>query len=405
MADQPIVEDTQNPGGDGVLNAPAATDQGGEAERLELSHDLAQTWSRSVVDIEFDIGDRRVRLDTETQVERGSDEIYTVHGRIGDGTFAFELTRPIFDALVAELPGAPEPTALDPADAALVVEHVMSDALDALEREVGDKVRITEVSAGPLITELEPLAVAVWIEKQRRAVRATISHPTHMRILREWLSPMEMSDEFEAGPETRVEVGPVVIGLDDLDALEPGDALAIGTEPGKNLNGRLVRPTGRTIPVTIDTSQVVVAGEPSELPNGPSDDGTVALGAQIGTVRLTPTNLKRAQIGGRFIMERNADNACVLYDGQEIVARGELTLIGGQLGIEILSLGSDPAPAKPRSQPQRISAPEPGNEPLDDGIDDDEVDLSDYSDADLAVATRAPAAPRRVRVSSNGRQS
>ena len=406
---------TDAPSDDPALDGERAA----AAERLETSHELAAMWSRSVVDIAFPLGGRRVRLDTENEAERGADEIYTVHGRIGEGSFAFELTRPLFDALVAELPGDADPTALDPSDAALVVEHVLSDALDGLEAEVGEKARIVEVVAGPLVTELEPMAVAVWIDKLRRAVRAIVGDPAHMRVLLEWLAPMEMGEEFDAGPETRVEVGPIVIGLDDLDALEPGDALAIGTEPGKNLDGRLVRPTGRTLPVTIDTSQVVVAGEAGTLPTEPRGDGTVALGAMIGTVRLTPTHLKRAKPGGRFIMERNADNACALYDGHEVVARGELTLIDGQLGIEVRSLGPGPAPAKTMPPPAANAVapdtePAPNAEPLsappDDGLDDEDVDLSAFMDADVAVAPRAPTAPRggvpsgpNVRVAAGGR--
>ena len=406
MAEHPI---SSEPDGNATVPPDMARDTA--TDRLEASHELASRWSRSVVDISFPLGERRVRLDTEVQAERGADEIYTVHGRIGEGTFAFELTRPLFDALMAELSGDADPGQLEPRDAGLMIEHVLSEALDALEAELGEKAQIVEMVPGPLVTELEPLAVAVWVDKLRRVIRVVVGDGVHMRILGEWLAPLEMGEEFDAGPETRVEVGPVVIGLDDLDALEPGDALAIGTEPGKNLDGRLVRPTGRVLPVTIDTAQVVVAGEASTLPEGPRGDGTVALGAQIGTVRLTPTHLKRAKPGGRFIMERNADNACALYDGHDVVARGELTLIDGQLGIEVTSLGA--GPAKPKAAPGPVARATPSaasaHAASDDGMDEENVDLSAFADADLTVATRAPAqGPTRrlgrdVRVSTGGR--
>ena len=410
MAEHPIASDpvATGPTAASLMGADADT-RPDEAARLEASHELARAWSRSVVDVEFPLGERIVRLDTATEAERGSDEIYTVHGRIGEGEFAFELTRPLFDALVAELPGDADPTVLEPRDAAMVLEHALTDALDALEKEMGEPAQIVELVPGPLVTELEPLAVVVWLDKQRRAVRATVGHSAHMRILLEWLGPMEMGAEFDAGPETRVEVGPLVIGLDDLDALEPGDALAIGTEPGKNLKGRLVRPTGRVIPVTIDTAQVVVAGEPGDLPEGPRGDGSVALGACIGTVKLSPAHLKRAKSGGRFLMERNADNACALYNGHEVVARGELTLIDGQLGIEVKSLGDGPAP-RAKDADGASPSPSPSGMP-DDGMDEEDVDLSQYAEGDVAVAARAPARATptatvsrpNIRVSSGGR--
>ena len=337
----------------------AGTGRGDQAARLEASHELAQTWAHAVVDVSFALGERRVRIDTARESERErSAELWTVRGRIGGGGFAFEATRELLEAMLADLPDAVDLDALSPADAALVLEHVLSDALTAVERELGEPIEIEGVEADPLVTELEPILATVWMDRRRVSVRAVFTDPLHMRILTEWLRPMVMRDEFAAGEETRVEVGPIELSLDEFDMLEAGDAIAIGTEPGQNLVGRLVRATGRTVPVTIDTAQVIVDGPMQEAAPHDADADPIALGVAIGTVRMAPSHLVRARKGGRFIMERNADNACALMHGGDVMARGELTLIDGQLGVEIAVMGDGPMPAARSAPPQpTTSAP------------------------------------------------
>lgn len=350
-----------------------------EAERLEASHELSRAWGDAVIDVTFPIGERTVRLDTARELAAGrEDTLFSVHGTIGKGSFAFELTESVFQSLTADLPDPVDPEALSATDAALVVEHALSEALGFVERETGEPVQIESVDPGPLVTELEPIIAMVWIDRQRVALRAVFGDPLHMRILTEWLRPQQMSDEFAAGEETRVEVGPIELSFDDLDELEVGDALAIGTEPGQNLVGRLVRGTGRIVPVSIDTAQVIVEGPMQEVGEDDPQVDPVPLGVAIGTVRMTPAHLVRAKAGGRFIMERNPDNECAIMLDGRVIARGALTLIDGQLGVEIGSLGSGPLPV--REKPTRASTeavpaePTPGiddGEGADEPIDDD----------------------------------
>ena len=380
-------------------------DPGLAAQRLDASHELSRTWARSVVDITFPVAGRDVRLDTEHRL--GSDrpdDLLTVHGRIGRSAFAFELTRPLFSALTGPLPDPVDIEALSGEDAALLVEHMLTDALAGVEGEIGEQVVIEEVEREPLVTELEPIIGALWIGKERHILRAVFGDPLHMRILTEWLRPMTMADEFDAGALTRVEIGPIVLEGEDLDGLEVGDALAIGTEPGKNLIGRLVRPTGRTVPVAIDTSQVIVSGPLLDVEQSLavlSHPDEVSLGVEIGTVRMTPTHLRRAGAGNRFIMERNPDNTCALWLDDEVVARGELTLIDGQLAVEVRSLGDAPLPAKSESRTaiaakpsssRRKPEPEPEPEPVLDasegGAFDDQEEADAIENAPLPTATR-----------------
>ena len=375
---------------DGADHGPVEADatpapSEGAAGRLEASHVLAGAWRDAVIDVTFPIGELRARIDTAREMEPvRPDEVWTVHGRMGRGTFAFELPRGVFEAIAVELPDEVDLESLSERDAALVIEHLMSAALDALEKEVGEPVEIESVEPGPLVSELEPIVASLWVERQRRTVRAVLGDPMHMLILTEWMRQHAMADEFAAGEATRVEVGPIELPLDDLDAIDAGDAIAIGTEPGKKLRGRLVRPTGRTVPVTIDTSQVIVEGPMREAEPSDPDADPAALGVAIGTVRLLPSHLVRAQKGGRFIMERNADNACALMLGGEVLARGELTLIEGQLGVEVLSMGDGPASRKPSAgsgRPVADPAPsletpsaDPGTDP---GAEEDEWDELD----------------------------
>ena len=330
----------------------------GAAARLEASHELSQAWANAVVDLTFEVGERRVRIDTAREVD-GQGDRWTVRGRIGKAKrsrFAFEIGRPLFEALLADLPDAVELDDLAPGDAALVLEHALGKGLARVEREIGEAIEIEAVEAEPLVTELEPIIAAIWIDRMRRTVRAVFRDPLHMRILTEWLRPSRMDDEFAAGESARVEVGPIELPLDDLDDLEVGDAITIGTELGKNLVGRLVRGTGRTLPVTIDTGEVTVLGPVREARPLPEHADPAPLGVEIGTVRLTPNHLARAKEGGRFIMERNADNRCALRLGEEVVARGELTLIDGKLGVEILSLGDAPLPERARPPKAKVDA-------------------------------------------------
>lgn len=381
------------------------------AARLDASHELSHAWARSVVDITFVIGSRDVRIDTEYRMEPDrSNAIHTVHGRIGSGAFAFELTQPLFDALAADLPDAVDFDTLSGQDAALLMEHMLTGAMERVEKEIGEPITIDEVEHGPIVTELEPIIAAVSLDKSRHTVRAVFGDPLHMRILTEWLRAFSAGDEFDAGPETRVEIGPIILDGDSYDNLEPGDALVIGTEPGKNLIGRLVRPTGRTVPVAIDTSQVIASG-PARQPGwtdetlGPDD---VSLGVEIGTVRMTPTNLRRIDAGARFMMERNRDNVCALWLDEEVVARGELTLIEGQLGVEVRSLGDGPMPPKPRPVPVSTTRSRPrieqappsiSSEPIETEVFDPDPDATAFDDEEEAEAIEnasLPVAPREM---------
>ena len=346
------------------------------AERIEASHALARAWERAVVDLAFEAAGRPVRIDTErTDASRSADDpdgpgeadapTLIAHGRVGDAPFSVEMPAPLAAALVEGLPDAPDLADLAPADAALVLEHALTPGVEAAEGELGEPIRIDTVEDGPLVTELQPFVMAVWAGKRRHLARAVVGDALHMRILTEWLGDRAHAAEFEAGPATRVEIGPVVLAPEDWNAVEAGDAIAIGTEPGVNLKGRLVRPTGRVLPVEIDTSHVIAAGPARETT--PPPPGELHLGVAIGTVRLTPTHLARATAGARFIMERNASNACTLMRGEDVVARGALTLIDGQLGVEIAALGDDRAAALPADGEPRPIARAIGEAGSDDG--------------------------------------
>ena len=356
-----------------------------QARRLAASHDLARAWARSVVDLSFEAAGRPVRIDTEADMPGPDGDPVIVHGTVGEGTFAVELQRPLLAALLAGLPDAPDPRDLAPVDAALVLEHALTAGIEAAEADLGETIRVEGVEDGPMVTELQPFPVAVWAEKRRHVARAVVGSALHMRILIEWLSDRDMGDEFEAGQATRVEIGPIVLPAGDWAGIEPGDALSIGTEPGVNLKGRLVRPTGRTLPVEIDTSHVIAAGPLREPESAPAPAGEVALGVAIGTVRLTPTHLARARAGARFIMERNAANACALMVGEAVVARGALTLIDDQLGVEVHALGDGAVlgdEAAPDSGPRPIAGivekggsddmadDMPDDDPIEDAIED-----------------------------------
>ena len=361
-----------------------------QAKRLAASHDLARAWARSVVDLQFESAGRAVRIDTESEMPEAADDLVTVHGAVGRGTFAVEMRRPLLAALTAGLPDAPDLDDLAPDDAALVVEHALTPGIEAAEADLGESIRVEGIEDGPMVTELQPFPVAVWADKRRHVARAVVGSALHMRILIEWLSDRDMGDEFDAGPVTRVEIGPIVLRADDWAGIEPGDALSIGTEPGVNLKGRLVRPTGRTLPVEIDTGHVVASGALAEPVPAAAPGGEVSLGVGIGTVRLTPTHLSRARSGARFIMERNEANACALLIGDAVVARGALTLIDGQLGVEVHALGGVDAPDDP-------PGPEPEPRPIaraigvDERTDEDAQDAGDDADdgaeaADLPLA-------------------
>lgn len=366
-------DDTRADGGQGPgERGGTQTERNGtQADRIAASHDLARAWARSVIDLSFEAAGRNVRIDTESEAPESSDELVTVHGTVGRGEFAVEMQRPLLAALTAGLPDVPELADLASDDAALVIEHALTPGIEAAEADLGETIRVEGVEDGPMITELQPFPIAVWADKRRHHARAVVGSALHMRILIEWLSDRDMGDEFDAGKETRVEIGPIVLGKDDWAAIEPGDALSIGTEPGVNLKGRLVRPTGRTLPVEIDTSQVIATGTLRDAAPETLAPDEVALGVEIGTVRLTPTNLVRAKPGVRFIMERNRANACALWLGGAVVARGALTLIDGQLGVEVHALGHGDAPADPPgpdAEPRPIAGVVGAGE-ADDGVD------------------------------------
>ena len=359
--------------------------EGSQAARIAASHDLARAWARSVVDLSFESAGRPVRIDTEAEMPEAADDLVTLHGTVGSGDFAVEMRRSLLAALTSGLPEAPDLDDLAPADAALVVEHALTAGIEAAEGDLGETIRVEGVEDGPMVTELQPFPIAVWAEKRRHVARAVVGSALHMRILIEWLSDRDMGDEFDAGPVTRVEIGPIVLGAEDWAEIEPGDALSIGTEPGVNLKGRLVRPTGRTLPVEIDTSHVIAAGTLREA-TGEGETlvhDEVALGVAIGTVRLTPTHLSRAKAGARFIMERNQNNACALMLGNAVMARGALTLIDGQLGVEVHAMGGGDAPADP-------PGPMPEPRPIAGAIgEDDDVDAEtdDAGEPPLARAS------------------
>ena len=364
--------------------ARAASDDA--AARIEASHDLAHVWPRAVVELTFEAAGRPIRIDTEGELPETPDDAVTVHGTLGEGTFAIEMSGALLAALTGGLPDAPDLGSLAPGDAALVLEHAMTGGIEAVEADLGETIRIETIEDGPLVTELEPFAVAVWAEKRRHVARAVIGDALHMRILTEWLRGHDMADEFDAGTATRVEIGPIVLAAEDWAEIEPGDALSIGTEAGQNLRGRLVRPSGRSVPVEIDTSHVIVQGPVREPRAADGAPGEIALGVAIGTVRLTPTHLARAARGGRFIMERNEGNACALLAGDAVVARGVLTLIDDRLGVEVHSIGAG-------SAPDGTPGPDPADRPIASVIgtagEDADEDADDADDADGIPFARA----------------
>ena len=155
-------------------------------------------------------------------------------------------------------------------------------------------------------------------------------------------APASMPAVASASVEIRLAFPPLKLSRDELKSLRPGDVLLTGVSDMASVAGfRLATTNGWMLcpaAVTRDCASSVTARAGSlKLEVREVGEGDrVILTPLLGRVPLPLTDLRRLTTGAQFELQKDASSPVEVFDGTDLIARGELLKIDNEIGIRLL---------------------------------------------------------------------
>jgi len=224
------------------------------------------------------------------------------------------------------------------ADASLILEHVFSNGLVAIEETLD--VELTFDQLGDVVkAPLEGLlGLQVDLEGERHDAALFIEGDLHDRLeyfTAERFDPLER----DLDPLLEVHLGPVVLPAARALSAKPGETIDCGVSPSDTVRGVLMRRDGRYWPVFIEDDCVEIVGDllgPVQISDGLEH---VFATFVLAKVRLNAVERQQLVIGARIAVERLPDDGVELHYQASPYGMGSLTVFSGNLGVTINRVG------------------------------------------------------------------
>ncbi|GGH32054.1 hypothetical protein GCM10007036_43660 [Alsobacter metallidurans] len=257
-----------------------------------------------------------------------------IAGLIGSDRFALVLPD---DLVAATLARAPEPigwNALAPADAALVLECLLGDALGALETRLGLPISLESVIPAMGATDEAALTFEIMTPGAIHPCAAFLhGREPRGRMAQDLLRIVGWGPAVMPGQ--LLVVGPVDLDDAELADLQPGDTIMLDGAATDFLDGAILYDDGSARPVTIQGGAATLAD--AEMASAAQMQRVGAVDLLIGSVRAPVM----AEPGAVAPFRSFEDGRVRLRRFGAVIALGELVETDGRIGLSISSVEAD----------------------------------------------------------------
>lgn len=295
---------------------------------------LDTLWGAAGLEGRFAVADLAVDYRTdETTVGAFDRPLVVLDGRIGAERFRLTVPALVADAILSR---AAEPLGrrdLQPADGALVVEHLLAAPIAELEKRLGLPVVFGALDLAP--EGGEPFGLPFRLRAAGRVFCGTLDlEDGPARTMLAALFGRHVA-AAEAALRDRadavVALGPIYLRLEELAELGPDDAILLENSGAGDLIGRVVLEDGRHAAAGVLNGRVTVTG-PLRPPAAAGGDELLV---EIGRARF-PAPPRPGESAGVAPLE---GEAVVVRHGAVRIGVGQLANIGSDLAVRILRMG------------------------------------------------------------------
>ena len=260
-------------------------------------------------------------------------DVVEISGHIGTSPFRLAMPGDLVDALLSRAPESYSLAQLVPDDAALLMEHLVSAALDAAEQAMRMPIRLDRIEKAfePLPHHAIPLAIDV---ADRRFAAALIVHDPSISTK----LAIEIERIATEGPGAvagmPVSIGPIRVHEDDIATLTPGDQLLLDGASVERLQGGVMLDEANYWPIEIVDGAIRVAGALLTLPPL-TRDRMVPVFLHVGlTGDASPM-----KTGDRVPMQRLDPRGMVLASPTAVLGKGALVNLPEGIAIRVTEIG------------------------------------------------------------------
>ena len=280
------------------------------------------------------IGDLRfeVQGSRDRRFEPGQ-PLATLHGTIGGARAEITLAEAFVADVLARAPDPVTLAALEPGDAALMAEHLLTEHVEALEAAVALPIRFERLERGGVAG-----VSGAWFE----IATADSVFPVHVAIQSARVAEALASVVFELDrqgpgvvPGMVVAIGPVNLTRADLDALAPGDELLLEGATLDRLAGAVLLDERHYWPIQLVDGGIVADGPLREA----DIRGDAGRPLQLFFVVGNTAEGAAMRPGDRMPLQRVEERRMVLRLGDRILGRAGLVTV--QEGLAVRILGRD----------------------------------------------------------------
>jgi type III secretion protein Q len=285
---------------------------------------------------------------------------FEINGRAGLLVVSAAVTRALFRDIDASL----SVTALAPADAALLLELAIEDALGRIETLSGCRIMLLSLAPAAMVPGVPMVALTISLDVQRLGASDCLL----------WLAPVDaaalagMLDAAAGADKAPVEdlAVPMSVRLaaasptiGELKTLRRGDVMLVDDECGAALRAvaviaeHLVAPLDLVAPeMSFSTRPIGGRGSawewsmdkptggagPMSLNEAEFDDLPVRVLFEVGRLELSLGELRRLDVGALLPLAREPENAVEIVVSGRRIGRGTLIKIGESLGVRVTRL-------------------------------------------------------------------
>ena len=263
-----------------------------------------------------------------------------LRGWIGEGELRIQTDQRLAGTLMAHLPEPESLATLSATDAALIVEHLLSDSFAAIEQALGTTAEFARAGQPPRPAGSAAFAFEAITETGRFPLLVEIDDPAVMLRIAERLEPFAAPDGGDAAAPRQLSViiGPVLIAAEDVAELGPGDQIVLDEARGDHVRGVIADERGALFEITVKGAQATLV-EPVEA-GETIEAGLVALGFRYGRRDLSARDLRQLGRGSVLDFNKVGGNAVEIVAGSEVVGAGELMRIDGAIGVRVTDVQS-----------------------------------------------------------------
>jgi hypothetical protein len=257
----------------------------------------------------------------------------TLHGLIGGSAAEITLPEALVDAILGRAPEALALAALEPQDAALLFEHLVTEQVEALEKASGLALRFERLESGgkavigggwfevAALDQVFPLHVAIQSQRVAEALASTVFE----------------QDRIGPGviPGMTVAIGPVNLARSEIDALQSGDEVLLEGATLDRLVGAVLLDERHYWPIQLVDGGIVVDGGLTEAMLAAEGSRPVQAFFVVGTT----AEASAMKLGDRIPLQRVEEKRMVLRLGDRIIGRAGLVSL--QDGLAVRFFGRD----------------------------------------------------------------